>query len=54
MNLVRGRKGNGRREKKTMERGEGKGSRIMAYLRQKFTYQPSKNINEIKERCGSS
>jgi len=32
MNLVRGRKGNGRRGKKTMERGKGKGSRIMAYL----------------------
>jgi len=33
MNLVRGRKGNGRRGKKTMERGKGKGNRIMAYLR---------------------
>jgi len=32
MNLVRGRKGNGRRGKKAMERGKGKGSRIMAYL----------------------
>jgi len=32
MNLVRGRKGNGRRGKKTMERGKGKRSRIMAYL----------------------
>jgi len=31
---LRGRKGNGRRGKKTMERGKGKGSRIMAYLRQ--------------------
>jgi len=34
VNLVRGRKGYGRRGKKTMERGKGKGSRIMAYLRQ--------------------
>jgi len=33
MNLVRGRKGNGRRGEKAMERGKGKGSRIMAYLR---------------------
>jgi hypothetical protein len=31
---LRGRKGNGRRAKKTMERGKGKGSRMMAYLRQ--------------------
>jgi len=37
-----------------MERGKGKGSRIMAYLRKKFTYLPSKNITEIKERGGSS
>jgi len=28
--------------------------RRMAYLRQKFTYLLSKNINEIKERCGIS
>jgi len=27
MNLVRGRKGNGRKGKKTMERGKGKGSK---------------------------
>jgi len=31
-----------------------KGRRRMAYLRQKYTYLPSKNINEIKERGGSS
>jgi len=36
-----------------MERGKGKGSRIMAIMK-KFTYLPSKNINEIKERGGSS
>jgi len=29
---LRGRKGNGRRGEKTMERGKGKGSKIMAYL----------------------
>jgi len=37
-----------------MERGKGKGSRIMAYLRKKFTYISSKNTNEIKERGGGS
>jgi len=31
-----------------------KGRRRMANLRQKFTYLPSKNINEMKERGGSS
>jgi hypothetical protein len=35
-NKLRGRKGNGRRGKKTMERGKGKGNMIMAYL----TYLP--------------
>jgi len=50
---LRGRKGNGRRGKKTMKRGKGKGTRIMAYLRKKFAYLPIKNINEIKERGGS-
>jgi len=30
---LRGRKGGGRRGENTMERGKGKGSRIMAYLR---------------------
>jgi hypothetical protein len=34
--LLRGRKGNGRRGGKTMERGKGKGSRIMAYLREEI------------------
>lgn len=29
---LRGRRGNGRRGRKTMERGKGKGSRIIAYL----------------------
>jgi len=33
---------------KTLERGKGKGIRTMACLRKKFTYLPSKNINEIK------
>jgi len=34
---LRGRKGNGRRGKNTMERGMGKGSRIIAYLISQMT-----------------
>jgi len=33
---LRGRKGNGRRGEKAMERGKGKGSRIMAYLKHRL------------------
>jgi len=49
---LRGRKGNGRRGEKTMERGKGKGSRMMAYLRKghSFERKSSLRFSEMKEK----